>query len=114
MALVKYLHDMIFYGYIRTYQPWRNYTNCSQLMTRFSPKRLPVVYLASFPSSGNTWIRYMLEGATGIFTGSLYDDWKLSACECVSTQTITMIQYSICQLQLAFMVRICCQTLGEL
>jgi len=37
----------------------------------------PVVGLVSYPGSGNTWTRYLLEGATGIFTGSLYNDIHL-------------------------------------
>jgi len=30
--------------------------------------------LASFPGSGNTWTRHMIEQATGIYTGSSYPD----------------------------------------
>lgn len=33
--------------------------------------------LASFPGSGNTWLRYMLQQATGILTGSVYKDYGL-------------------------------------
>ena len=33
--------------------------------------------LASFPGSGNTWLRYLLQQVTGIFTGSVYDDLYL-------------------------------------
>ena len=40
----------------------------------FARSRRPLVALASFPGSGNTWLRYLLEQATGIFTGSLYCD----------------------------------------
>ncbi|KAF0304584.1 WSC domain-containing protein 2 [Amphibalanus amphitrite] len=29
---------------------------------------MPLVYLASLPRSGNTWVRYLLEASTGIFT----------------------------------------------
>ncbi len=32
------------------------------------------VYLASFPGSGNHWVRYMLEEATQTATSSVYDD----------------------------------------
>lgn len=32
------------------------------------------VYLASFPRSGNHWVRYLIEEATGIATGSAYLD----------------------------------------
>ena len=37
-------------------------------------RQLPIVGLASYPSSGNTWLRYLIEGATGYFTGSMYND----------------------------------------
>lgn len=33
--------------------------------------------LFSFPGSGNTWVRLLIEYSTGILTGSLYDDLKL-------------------------------------
>ena len=32
----------------------------------------PGILLASMPSSGNTWSRYLLEGLSGVFTGDLY------------------------------------------
>ena len=34
--------------------------------------------LSSYPSSGNTWLRYLIEGTTGYFTGSMYNDVTLS------------------------------------
>ncbi|XP_069985494.1 sialate:O-sulfotransferase 1 [Penaeus vannamei] len=33
--------------------------------------------LHSFPRSGNTWVRYLLEAASGIFTSSVYSDRTL-------------------------------------
>ncbi|XP_071533027.1 sialate:O-sulfotransferase 1-like [Panulirus ornatus] len=42
-------------------------------MDRFG-KGLQRVWLLSYPGSGNTWIRYLLEGATGVFTGSVFKD----------------------------------------
>ena len=33
-----------------------------------------VTALASFPGSGNTWLRYLLEQTTGVLTGSIYCD----------------------------------------
>lgn len=36
-----------------------------------------ITALASFPGSGNTWLRYLLQQATGIFTGSVYKDYGL-------------------------------------
>ncbi|XP_038059640.1 WSC domain-containing protein 2-like [Patiria miniata] len=38
---------------------------------------LPMVAVASFPGSGNTWVRYLIERATGIYTGSFYNDGDL-------------------------------------
>nr|XP_026696645.1 WSC domain-containing protein 2-like [Ciona intestinalis] len=35
---------------------------------------LPLVALVSHPGSGNSWLRYLLEGASGIYTGSIYKD----------------------------------------
>ena len=68
----------------RTYYPWKTSVvqfgdqKCSQLGTRLSELRLETKCLTSFPSSGNTWLRYLLEGATGIFTGSFYSDVQLT------------------------------------
>lgn len=36
-----------------------------------------ITALASFPGSGNTWLRYLLQQATGILTGSVYKDFGL-------------------------------------
>ncbi|XP_071524489.1 sialate:O-sulfotransferase 1-like [Panulirus ornatus] len=58
---------------------WRNDESgspCVSYETRFG-QGLARVWLVSFPSSGNTWARYLLEGATGVFTGSVYDDRTL-------------------------------------
>ena len=41
------------------------------------PQRDSVIALASFPGSGNTWLRYLLQQATGIITGSIYKDHAL-------------------------------------
>ncbi|XP_077996520.1 sialate:O-sulfotransferase 2-like [Glandiceps talaboti] len=37
----------------------------------------PLVALASFPGSGNTWLRHLIEKYTGIYTGSYYSDGSL-------------------------------------
>ena len=34
-----------------------------------------MVALASFPGSGNTWFRYLLQQFSGILTGSIYKDY---------------------------------------
>ncbi|XP_054749194.2 sialate:O-sulfotransferase 1-like [Lytechinus pictus] len=33
--------------------------------------------LASYPGSGNTWLRHLMEHSTGIYTGSVYTDKRL-------------------------------------
>lgn len=38
--------------------------------------RLPTA-LASYPGSGNTWLRFLIESASGVFTGSLYKDLEI-------------------------------------
>ncbi|KAK3884009.1 hypothetical protein Pcinc_011678 [Petrolisthes cinctipes] len=45
---------------------------CREYLVRFS-KGLPEVQLMSFPGSGNSWTRYLLEASTGIFTGSVFN-----------------------------------------
>ena len=76
LVLMQYCYAVIFFP--RTYYPWKSDIQCSHLATRLSRKRIPMCCLTSFPSSGNTWLRYLLEGATGIFTGSFYSDVTLT------------------------------------
>lgn len=45
-----------------------------------------VTALASFPGSGNTWLRYLLQQATGVYTGSVYKE-KLRLAEGISGET---------------------------
>ena len=40
-----------------------------------APRLPPVLY--TFPGSGNTWVRLLIEFSTGILTGSVYDDKRL-------------------------------------
>nr|XP_055054708.1 WSC domain-containing protein 2-like isoform X1 [Misgurnus anguillicaudatus]XP_055054709.1 WSC domain-containing protein 2-like isoform X1 [Misgurnus anguillicaudatus] len=67
-----------------------------------------LIALASFPGSGNTWTRHLIELATGVYTGSCYfdkalyikgfigekDDWRSGETICVKTHenSRTMIQ----------------------
>ncbi|KPJ12441.1 WSCD family member AGAP003962 [Papilio machaon] len=49
---------------------------CKELHWRSPP--LPyAVALVSYPGSGNTWLRYLLQQVTGILTGSIYMDFGL-------------------------------------
>ncbi|XP_043212384.1 uncharacterized protein LOC122376551 [Amphibalanus amphitrite] len=49
--------------------------SCAHLVTQFGrPGSLPDARIASFPRSGNTWVRYLLEAATGLVTcGPTFD-----------------------------------------
>ncbi|XP_063587796.1 uncharacterized protein LOC134765050 [Penaeus indicus] len=49
---------------------------CSRMDVRFAV-RMSSSILHSFPRSGNTWMRYLIEAASGIFTGSCYNDKTL-------------------------------------
>ncbi|KAK4300816.1 hypothetical protein Pmani_027007 [Petrolisthes manimaculis] len=61
-----------------THHPWVKTEECvNYTITFYLPGSHHTKALASFPSSGNTWIRYLIEGATGVFTGSFYDDNSL-------------------------------------
>jgi len=61
-----------------THFPWPMDETCRKYSVTFAkPKSYPVVGLASYPSSGNTWIRYLIEGITGHYTGSMYNDIAL-------------------------------------
>ena len=51
-------------------QLWKSDSNCNQFTVGFlKPKSGQRCALASYPGSGSTWLRYLIEGATGIFTG---------------------------------------------
>ena len=54
-----------------------NHTECKE--RRFLARNSPIVALASSPGSGNTWLRYLLEQASGVFTGSIYCAHSLKA-----------------------------------
>ncbi|KAK3893995.1 hypothetical protein Pcinc_002234 [Petrolisthes cinctipes] len=59
---------------------------CRKYLVRFS-KGLPQVQLMSFPCSGNSWTRYLLEASTGIFTGSVFNDKLIYKTGETHTQT---------------------------
>ena len=42
------------------------------------PNQFNLIPLLSFPGSGNTWVRNLIEQATGYYTGSYYSDGKLA------------------------------------
>ncbi|XP_033102142.1 WSC domain-containing protein 2-like [Anneissia japonica] len=59
------------------YQTESRDTSCDTMSLR-PPGSMPLISLASFPGSGNTWVRYLIERVTGIYTGSYYNDGELS------------------------------------
>ncbi|XP_014245102.1 WSCD family member AAEL009094 [Cimex lectularius] len=82
----------------KEFSPWPNSRDCSRFRVQFArQKSLPMTALVSFPGSGNTWLRYLLETATGVFTGSVYTDRQIISkgfygeavppdCGCTSVQ----------------------------
>ncbi|ERL89847.1 WSCD family member GA21586 [Dendroctonus ponderosae] len=63
-------------GPFRPLRRWR-IEWCAQLQFMGAQPGRPVA-LVSFPGSGNTWLRYLLQQATGYLTGSVYNDLGLS------------------------------------
>ncbi|XP_045623434.1 uncharacterized protein [Procambarus clarkii] len=62
------------------HEPWAGKAGCMGLRVGFARRRtLPRTALASYPGSGNTWLRYLIQSATGLFTGSVYIDRELAA-----------------------------------
>ena len=58
--------------------PWPTDGDCKKYSVQFGREgELPVVGLASYPCSGNTWLRYLIEGITGYYTGSMYNEISL-------------------------------------
>ena len=63
-----------------SFQPWRslNDPECSSFVVQFILNASqPLMALATYPGSGNTWIRGLIERLTGYFTGSPYADKRL-------------------------------------
>jgi len=58
--------------------PWKQEPQCLEFtISHMVPKCREPTALASYPGSGNTWLRYLIEGATGFFTGSRYKDLQI-------------------------------------
>ena len=67
--------------------------NCSE--RTFRGPNSPLVALVSFHGSGNTWLRYMIEQATGYFSGSIYCDSVLKKVfpgEAVASGNVVVIK----------------------
>ncbi|XP_053406089.1 uncharacterized protein LOC128559085 isoform X2 [Mercenaria mercenaria] len=55
--------------------------NFSCPSAKYLSTQRPLVALASYPGSGNTWTRELIEAITGTFTGSIYTDWNFKGSE---------------------------------
>jgi hypothetical protein len=51
--------------------------NCERNVTMGKEGQFPLVFLTSFPGSGNTWTRLLIEDVTGFYSGSVYFDQSL-------------------------------------
>jgi len=70
----------ITWGKWEEHTPWPEHEDaeCKLFRTRIAKEgSIPTRALASYPGSGNTWTRFLIESATGIFTGSIYGDTSL-------------------------------------
>jgi len=62
------------------YFPWPKDESCQHFSVRFANNyTFRPRALVSYPGSGNSWLRYLLDGCTGVFTGSVFLDRSLSA-----------------------------------
>ena len=54
--------------------------NVNPQKVKFAEKgTFPITSLTSFPGSGNTWVRYLIEEYTGYYTGAIGPDPNLMA-----------------------------------
>ncbi|CAI8056765.1 WSC domain-containing protein 1 [Geodia barretti] len=68
--------DMGYFGYCWRKTGMKREVQRSQCKFLNSTSRAPVA-LSSFPGSGNTWVRGLLQQVTGVCTGGIYCDTKL-------------------------------------
>ncbi|CAK8690671.1 unnamed protein product [Clavelina lepadiformis] len=59
--------------HIKVYRTFSEDARCASIRL-LPPGNYKKAVLATFPGSGNTWTRYLLERATGVYTGSVYGD----------------------------------------
>ena len=59
-------------------EPWPDDPSCRQYKVQFNRNRnRSQIPLASYPESGSTWLRPIIQHLTGYFTGSVYADKAL-------------------------------------
>lgn len=73
-----------------------NKSNDVATKTDYRTNKKQPIALASFPGSGNTWLRYLLQQATGVLTGSVYKDFGLLKsgfpAESVANSSVLMVK----------------------
>ena len=115
---LEYQHIPLYHS---TRYPWPDDVECKTFTTVFSTQKyLPVIALASFPNSGSTWLRSLIEGLTGVFTGSfhkygwnwvsgtVYDKKGIRIMECMLfniASLLTQINTSALKLELSYLLQ---------
>ena len=59
-------------------QEWPQECNAPRHFLEPAEQRKKPVALASFPGSGNTWLRFLIEQGSRVYTGSAYEDLALN------------------------------------
>lgn len=84
-------------------------SECEPVVPRLSDVPLPLVGLISFPGSGNTWARHLIQQVSGIGTSSVYCDPSLRKhgfpFECQRRSNRTIVVKSHRHGQNAFIIR---------
>jgi hypothetical protein len=73
-------HDQVYVSNVLdiAYRPWEDDPDCREYTVGFIRNgSRPMMALMSYPGSGNTWIRGIIERLSGYFTGSIYADKDL-------------------------------------
>ena len=94
LAFLRCNPDYTRYGHQGGFEKFLDVTptshgNCRKFSDMRFMNSTKVIMLVSFPGSGNTWTRIVLEQATGIFTGSIFCDRGLRSSGFYGEQIIS-------------------------
>lgn len=94
LSFLKCNPDYTRYGYRGIFKEYLDVKptdlgNCTKLSDMRFINGTRVITLVSFPGSGSTWTRLLLEQVTGIFTGSIFCDPELRTSGFFGEQIIT-------------------------
>ena len=94
LSFLKCNPDYTRYGYKGDFKEYLDVKptdlgNCTKLSDMHFINGTRIITLVSFPGSGNTWTRLLLEQVTGIFTGSIFCDPELRASGFFGEKIIT-------------------------